>query len=205
LRHRPAGGRAGRGGHIAGLLEGGRQPVGVGQAGHGELEVDDVLGGQPGDRGGTDVVDSDDAIAELVSQRGRQLFDLIAPGRVVVHDDNGGHTQSVGPVETVTVPSRWSSSASPCRQGLSPNARQISLTLCRLIPCRWAIERVDQGCGVLGRGLRRLDTTASTTSSLIVRAAPGLGASTSPPASEPAPDDELPNLAIRRRINLTGR
>jgi hypothetical protein len=39
------------------------------------------------------VVDADDAIAELVSQRGRQLFELIGPGPVVVHDDDGGHTK----------------------------------------------------------------------------------------------------------------
>jgi len=62
---------------------------------------------------------------------------------------------------------------------LSPKARQISLTVCRLIPCRWAIDRVDQCAASLGVVSSVSTTTASTTSSLIVRAAPGLGASAS--------------------------
>jgi hypothetical protein len=42
---------------------------------------------------------------------------------------------------------------SSCRQGLSPNARQISETVCRLIPCRAASARVDQ-CIVTDRAHR---------------------------------------------------
>jgi hypothetical protein len=33
---------------------------------------------------------------------------------------------------------------------LSPKARQISLTVCRLIPRRWAIDRVDPCVASLG-------------------------------------------------------
>lgn len=67
-----------------------------------------------------------------------------------------------------------------CRHGLSPNARQISPTVVWLIPCFSARPRVDQ-CVASGGAVSRVSTTtASTVSSLMVRAAPGRGASTSP-------------------------
>jgi hypothetical protein len=66
------------------------------------------------------------------------------------------------------------------RHGLSPNARQISLTVVWEIPCLAASPRVDQ-CVASGGAVSSVSTTiASTTSSPIVRAAPGRGASTSP-------------------------
>ena len=66
------------------------------------------------------------------------------------------------------------------RHGLSPNARQISRTVVWLIPCLSASSRVDQ-CVASGGALSRVSTTtASITSSPMVRAAPGRGASTRP-------------------------
>src|SRR3954447_15675732 len=67
-----------------------------------------------------------------------------------------------------------------CRHGLSPNARQISPTVVWEIPCFAANPRVDQCVASFGAVSKVSTTTASTTSSPIVRAAPGLGASTSP-------------------------
>jgi len=69
---------------------------------------------------------------------------------------------------------------SSCRHGLSPNARQISETVCRLIPCRAVSARVDQCVASTGAVSSVSTTIASTTSSPIVRAAPGRGASTRP-------------------------
>jgi hypothetical protein len=82
---------------VAGPLERRRQPVRLGEVGHRDLHVDDVLGGQPGDRGGPDVVDADDLVAEVPSQPGRQLLELPGPGGVVVLDDDAGHALSVEP------------------------------------------------------------------------------------------------------------
>jgi len=66
------------------------------------------------------------------------------------------------------------------RQGLSPKARQISRTVVWLILCLAARLRVDQ-CVASGGALSSVSTTtASITSSPIVRAAPGRGASTRP-------------------------
>jgi hypothetical protein len=45
-----------------------------------DLEVDDILGGQAGDRRGADVLDSEHSITELSRQRGRQLLELARPG-----------------------------------------------------------------------------------------------------------------------------
>jgi hypothetical protein len=84
-------------GQVAGPLEGGRQPVRLGQAGDGDLQVDDVLGGQAGHGGGADVVDAAGGLAEVVAQLRRQPLELVGPGRVVVHDHDGGHAGSVGP------------------------------------------------------------------------------------------------------------
>ena len=67
-----------------------------------------------------------------------------------------------------------------CRHGLSPKARQISSTVVWLIPCLAARPRVDQCVASGGADSRVSTTTASITSSPIVRAAPGRGASTSP-------------------------
>lgn len=46
---------------------------------------------------------------------------------------------------------------SSCRQGLSPKARQISDTVCRLIPCHSARARVDQWVASFGVVFQGLD------------------------------------------------
>ena len=66
------------------------------------------------------------------------------------------------------------------RHGLSPNARQIWRTVVCEIPWRAASPRLDQ-CVASGGAVSNVSTiTASTTSSPIVRCAPGRGASTRP-------------------------
>lgn len=66
------------------------------------------------------------------------------------------------------------------RHGLSPKARQILPTVVWEIPCLSARPRVDQ-CVASAGALSNVSTmTASITSSPMVRAAPGRGASTSP-------------------------
>ena len=64
--------------------------------------------------------------------------------------------------------------------GFNPNARQISDTVWRLIPCLCAIERVDQCVASFGNDSKVSITIRSTTSSPMVRAAPGRGSSMSP-------------------------
>ena len=66
------------------------------------------------------------------------------------------------------------------RQGFRPKARQISETVWRLIPCFFARPLVDQCVASDGADSKVSTTTASTTSSPMLRTAPGRGASTSP-------------------------
>lgn len=69
---------------------------------------------------------------------------------------------------------------SSSRHGLSPNAFQISATVWCEIPCLAARPRVDQWVASAGAVSNVSTTTASTTSSVILRVAPGRGASTNP-------------------------
>jgi len=55
--------------------------------------------------------------------------------------------------------------------GFNPDARHISDTVCRLIPCLSGIERVDQCVAPFGNVSKVSITICSTTSSPIVRAA----------------------------------
>jgi hypothetical protein len=66
------------------------------------------------------------------------------------------------------------------RWGLSPKLRQIRLTALWDMPAALAIERVDQWVASSGVSSSVLTTTLSTSSSLMLRGAPGRGSSWSP-------------------------
>ena len=60
-----------------------------GEGSDGDLDVDDVLGGEAGDRGGADVVDAEGEIAEGVTKGGGDGGEIGGPGGLIV--DNGRH------------------------------------------------------------------------------------------------------------------
>src|SRR5690606_12695221 len=117
-------------------------------------------------------------------QRGRGAVERLDLG-LLVHREHRGATG--GFMYRATMSRIFSTSSgsgetlnSSSRQGLSPKARQISRTVVCEMPCLAARPRLDQ-CVASGGAVSRVSTTtASTTSSPMLRAAPGRGASTSP-------------------------
>ena len=79
------------------------------------------------------------------------------------------------------------------RCGFRPNARQMRLTVAALSPHALAIERVLQCVAPAGIVSKVCTTTRSTSSSPIVRGAPGRGSSSKP--SQPSRRNPPPPLA----------
>ena len=84
------------------------------------------------------------------------------------------------------------------RCGFKANARQMRLTVAALKPHALAIERVLQCVASRGSDSRVLTTTRSTSSSPIVRGAPGRGSSSKP--SQPAPRNRRRHLPTVARV-----